>query len=409
MTEYNQTHTSTRSGVVCSGVSSVDLFLYDTDPLPTRESLSLVGRTGYRAGGAASNTGRALARLGMPVTLLTAIGTDARGEQLLRLWAEDGLDTRCVTRLKGGETGFSVLPVYRDGKRGVYNCPGVNALMDTATLLGPGSVGRAALAEAQAFYFAYPPLAQRLQGEALADLLRIARDAGTLVALDTTPIADDTSLAHMLAPALPYAHLFTPNIMEAAQVAGCYITLAERAVARASRPCAIPATALDIEDIITREEVIAIGEAILAMGVPIVAITLGPNGAFLLTGDEKAMGRVPMLGAQAACPDLTGSRLPGDDAKAGGTPALHGWANARVYAPAYAVNGPVNTTGAGDAFTAALIAGLCRGVASPRDLLRLAHATAALHVDLSGEYYGYADIPALLSTLKTRPARNPHL
>ncbi len=113
-----------RSGIVCSGVSCLDLFLLGTEPLVTRESLSMVRETQYRAGGATSNTGRALVRLGMPVEYMTVLGEDANGDILLNLWQADGIETRYVVRSREAGTALSTLPVYADGKRGVYFCPG---------------------------------------------------------------------------------------------------------------------------------------------------------------------------------------------------------------------------------------------------------------------------------------------
>lgn len=41
----------TRQGVICAGVSCLDMLLHGTEPLATRESLSLVERIEYRPGG----------------------------------------------------------------------------------------------------------------------------------------------------------------------------------------------------------------------------------------------------------------------------------------------------------------------------------------------------------------------
>ncbi|MEI7833246.1 MAG: carbohydrate kinase family protein, partial [bacterium] len=205
-----------RSGIVCSGVSCLDLFLYDTTPLHTRESLSMVRTTQYRPGGATSNTGRALARLGMPVSYLTVLGVDANGDIMESMWRADGVDTSCVVRVETAGTALSVLPVYTDGKRGVYFCPGTNDIMDADNLFGPGQQYLQMLGDCQAFHFGYPPLLRCLQGEALADLLRLVRDTGVLVSLDTTPVATNAEQMRILGPALPVAHMFTPNVMEAA-------------------------------------------------------------------------------------------------------------------------------------------------------------------------------------------------
>jgi sugar/nucleoside kinase (ribokinase family) len=368
-----------RSGIVCSGVSCLDLFLYGTAPLPTRESLSMVRETQYRAGGATSNTGRALAKLGMPTAYMTLIGDDANGEIMLGEWRKDGIDTRYVVRTTEAGTSLSTLPVYEDGKRGVYFCPGTNDIMDVDNIFGPERAYLDVLRGMQAFHIGYPPLMQRLQGAALAALLQAVRDTGVLVSLDTTPVADDTTLFRMLGPGLRVAHMFTPNVMEAAQTAGQFTGLAARAAAE-TQASGVPA---EIEDIITPAELDGIADFLLAQGLAIVVITLGSNGVYLATADAARLSTVPLA-----------------------SPA---WAGQRVYVPAYRVDGPVNTTGAGDTFTAGILTGMCQGVASLREVAELAHAASALHVDLSRGARSFAEVQQARPTLPVRTPRNPHL
>jgi len=369
-----------RSGIVCSGVSCLDLFLYGTAPLLTRESLSMVKETQYRPGGATSNTGRALARLGMPVEFMTVIGADANGDILLDLWKKDGVGVDCVVRSGEIGTALSTIPVYEDGKRGVYFCPGTNELMGIGNMFGPNREYLEVLRGRLAFHIGYPPLMRRLQGKDLAEVLTAVRGTGVLVGLDTTPVADDATLREMLAPALAVAHMFTPNVEEASQVAGQFSRLAGQArdeSARRGEP-------VEIENIVTPDELNSIGEALLAAGLPMAVITLGPQGAFLCTGSAASLRGVPLVDSAS-------------------------WANLRLYVPAFQVDGPINTTGAGDTFTAGLLTGLCQGIASPAEIARLAHATGALHVDLSRGACSFAEVQAALPAMRVRPPRNPHL
>jgi len=365
-----------RSGIICAGVSCVDLFLYGTEPLATRESLSMVRETQYRPGGATSNTGRALAGLGVPAAYFTVIGADANGDILLDLWKADGVDTQYVVRTHEAGTALSTVPVYGDGKRGVYFYPGTNDIMNTENLLGPGRRNLQVLRESQAFHIGYPPLLRCLQGQALADFLSIVRETGVIISLDTTPIADDTTLRAMLAPALPLAHLFAPNIEEAAQITGQFTALAERARQAGA----------DIETIVTMGELRQIGEDLLRLDVPIVILTLGPNGAYLCTGDAAAIRAV------AFAPD-----------------DLSGWADIRAFIPGYRVDGPLNTAGAGDTFTAAVLTGICAGAVSLTNAVAIAHCAAALHVDLSQRQRVYSEIVALRQSMPVVTPANPHL
>lgn len=371
-----------RSGIICAGVSCLDLFLYGTEPLRTRESLAMVRETQYRPGGITSNTGRALARLGVSVANMTVLGDDANGEIMLDLWRADGIDTRYVTRTREAGTAMSTIPVYADGKRGVYFFPGTNDVMNIDNLFGPDRAFLEVLRTRQVFHFGYPSLLKQLQGAALADLLTVVGETGVMVSLDTTPVADDITLRRMLAPALSCVHMFTPNIEEASQVTGHFIRLSERAEAVRRQT----GEATDIEAVIRPEELSSIGETLLQAGVPIVVITLGPNGAFICTGDETALRRVPLAPAELA-----------------------GWARQRCYIPAFQVDGPVNTTGAGDTFTAGMLTGLCLGLPSMVEIARLAHAAGALAVDLAKGPCSFADVQAAMPAMRPRPPKNPLL
>jgi len=369
-----------RSGIVCSGVSCLDLFLYGTAPLQTRESLSMVKETQYRPGGATSNTGRALARLGAPVEFMTVIGADANGDILLDLWKKDGIGVDCVVRSTEAGTALSSIPVYEDGKRGVYFCPGTNELMGIDNMFGPDREYLDVLRGRLAFHIGYPPLMARLRGQDLAKVLSAARETGVLVSLDTTPVSDDTTLREMLAPALAVAHMFTPNVEEASQVVGQFTRLAGQAREESARR----GEPVEIENIVTPDDLNSIGEELLAAGLPMAVITLGPQGAFLCTGSAATLRGVPLV-----------------------NPAS--WANLRLYVPAFQVDGPINTTGAGDTFTAGLLTGMSRGISSPAEIARLAHATGALHVDLSRGACSFAEVQAALPAMRVRPPQNPHL
>ena len=173
-----------------------------------------------------------------------------------------------------------------------------------------------------------------------------------------------------------------PNVMEASQVTGRF----EELCARACRVASQAGEPMEIEDVVTPEELVAIGEQLVAQGVPIVVLTLGPNGAFVCTGDEAALRTVPSAPADVA-----------------------GWANRRLYVPGYEVEGPCNTAGAGDTFAAAVLAGLCRCLTSIEEIVKLAHATGALHCDLSRGTCAFDEVHAVLPSMKPRRPRNPHL
>lgn len=93
--------------VICCGCACLDLFLLNSEVLPTRESLALVQSTSFTPGCSTSNTGRALAELGVPVEILTQIGEDVNGDTLIKMWSEFGIGTKLVRRTKDASTSLS--------------------------------------------------------------------------------------------------------------------------------------------------------------------------------------------------------------------------------------------------------------------------------------------------------------
>jgi len=358
-----------RHGIVCAGVSCLDLFVLGTSPLATRESLSLATGAEYRAGGATSNTGKALVRMGQYTEYMTVIGMDENGQILKNMWMKDGINLDSVTYHDTVGSSLSVLPVYSDGKRGVYFSIGTNGETTIDNLFGEDRKYLSVLKERLVFHYGYPPLTPKLQGDNLKEMLKAVCETGVLVSLDTTPVVEKGKLTEMLAPALPYTHLFAPNIDEASQVTGHFHKLNERAQTEGK----------DIEDIITIAELQEVSHRLLSYGIPIVVLTLGKRGAYLCTGNEDAIKRIPDYF------DLKASD-----------------ANISSFIPTFEIPEAINTTGAGDTFTAGILIGLVNKQGNLTDIVRIAQAAAAIHVSTIEGILSYEQVVEAAKTMKAR-------
>jgi sugar/nucleoside kinase (ribokinase family) len=90
-----------RGPVVCVGAHMQGLFMH-VERIP-REGESVRG-WGFREpldGGKVANVAVAAARLGVPVRLVTVIGTDARSTRWLATFEAEGVDTKAIIRLEG--------------------------------------------------------------------------------------------------------------------------------------------------------------------------------------------------------------------------------------------------------------------------------------------------------------------
>jgi sugar/nucleoside kinase (ribokinase family) len=120
----------------------------------------------------------------------------------------------------------------------------------------------------------------------------------------------------------------------------------------------------DILALFSPDLVIELSEELLAMGVKIAGLKLGPNGFYMQTGSETTladMGR--------ARPSATAA-----------------WAWRQLWAPAFQVT-EVGTTGAGDAAYAGFLAALLRDL-SPEEALTMAVAVGACNIEATDSLSG---------------------
>lgn len=83
--------------------------------------------------GSGANVAVALARLGLKVGLVTAVGRDPRGEDVLRELSKEGIDTGLVARVSLAETGLSVTVLRGGSERPplVFRSLGASSLIET--------------------------------------------------------------------------------------------------------------------------------------------------------------------------------------------------------------------------------------------------------------------------------------
>ncbi|MBF4632723.1 ribokinase [Clavibacter michiganensis subsp. phaseoli] len=126
-------HSYTGSGVVVLGGVNQDTSVrVPWLPLPGETVIS----TGLQRnlGGKAANQAVAVARSGVTVSLLAALGDDAAGDNCLRLLAQSGVDVRDVVRLEEVPTGQASVWVDNGGQNSIVVTPAANGLLDVDEL-----------------------------------------------------------------------------------------------------------------------------------------------------------------------------------------------------------------------------------------------------------------------------------
>jgi sugar/nucleoside kinase (ribokinase family) len=173
-------------------------------------SLVEVGSATLSTGGAVSNVGRALDRLGVPTTMVGLVGNDLFGQNITALLGPlaSGFQVR-----NDVSTSYSIVLNPPGQDRMFLHFPGANAEFSSQTVTDE------ALRLADHLHFGYPPLMRSMierDGEELTDLFRRARAAGLSTSLDlsvpdTESLAGQVDWTRILSGVLPHVDDFMPS------------------------------------------------------------------------------------------------------------------------------------------------------------------------------------------------------
>jgi len=213
----------------------------------------------------ARNVAENLARLGVHVTLLSAVGDDPAGQDVLRQTAEAGVDTSQVLIVEGGRTGAYL--AILDSAGGLHVAVDDMAVLESIT---PRYLHdrRRLIAEA-----AMVMVDANLMPAAFETLFAIAERYDVRVCADPTSPA----LAVRLRPYVHQLALTTPNAAEAEALSG-----------------------LSVED---EDDAMRVARYLVAVGVGLAVITLGERGLAYATSDES--GHLPAIRTEVV--DRTGA------------------------------------------------------------------------------------------------------
>ena len=160
-----------------------DLTFWVPNPPAPDETLR-AHRMAEFVGGKGANQAVAAARLGVEVTMIGRVGTDAAATLILDCLADDGVDVSAVQRIDG-PSGIAVPIVSDDGQVSIIIAAGANGAV------GPGDADAAAAAIRASDVLL-------LQGEvdasASARAAAIASEAGRLVVFNAAPVPDRADL-----------------------------------------------------------------------------------------------------------------------------------------------------------------------------------------------------------------------
>ena len=289
-----------------------------------------VGPALLSTGGAVSNAGLALHRLGIPSRLMGMVGDDLFGHAILDVLRRHDAslaDDMIVNADVSSSYTFVLSPPGVD--RIFFHCPGANDTFSAEDIVVE------TFGEASIFHFGYPPIMRRMyrhEGAELETLFRRVKSAGLTTSLDMTLPDPDAEAGNidwkiLLRRVLPHVDLFLPSIDEILYMLD-RPRFDELQARRRTAPFALVDGAL-LKRLATQ---------LIEMGVAVAGLKLGDQGLYVHT--SRQADRLEVVSALG--------------------PALaEVWRDRELLAPCFQV-AVTGTTGAGDCAIAGFLAGLIK-------------------------------------------------
>lgn len=198
--------------VITVGVHIVDVLARPVESIPAGQDTALVEQIRLTAAGSAAGTAVDLARLGLEVISMGAVGDDELGDFLVAVMTRHGVDVTRLARRTTDQTSASILPIRPDGGRPSFHVPGANLTVSTADL------DLDLLKQAKVVHLGGPDVTFGLNDPAFFAALDAARAGGTLVTMDL--LSNLADLVTGAASFLPHVDYFLPNEEQALLMTG---------------------------------------------------------------------------------------------------------------------------------------------------------------------------------------------
>ncbi|HEY3776051.1 MAG TPA: PfkB family carbohydrate kinase [Solirubrobacteraceae bacterium] len=233
---------------VTLGAHIVDALGRPVTDIPAGQGRRILEEIRITAAGTAAGTSVDLAKLGVAVRSIGAVGSDPLGAFLIQELRRHGVDTRGLVSLTGIQTGASILPIRPSGDRPALTVRGANARF------GAAHIDRSLLRDAAVIHLGAPDVLLGLSSEDLAEIASGARARGATVTMDVLTSGEDGALAR-LTPALAHVRYFMPNEEQLCSFTGV-------------------------------SDVTEAARRIIALGVEAVVVSRGADGASVITSDS---------------------------------------------------------------------------------------------------------------------------
>jgi len=312
-------------------------------------------------GGAATNTGLVLNRLGISTMLMGKIGNDYFGRVLCEIIKKWGSDTTKIAVSDELSTSYSIMLAIPGMDKIALHSPGTNDFFSAE------DIDYSELSNVRLFHFGYPVLMKNLfknDGEEMLKILQNVKNQNVTTSLDMAPVdpASDAGKADwkkILKKILPFVDFYLPSLEET-------IFMLRNELYN-ELLCRYPGQdMLEVVDLNILQE---LGEELAGLGTKTVVLKCGYKGAYVLTSDKNRM-------------EKAGLAAPAD---------IINWSSRELFQNAYQQEKIISTTGCGDSFIAGFLASLLTGEFLENSL-RIACACGAEATSVSDNISGVRSI-----------------
>jgi sugar/nucleoside kinase (ribokinase family) len=199
--------------VISLGIHIVDVLGRPVSEIPSGQNLAILDEIRMTVAGTAAGASVDMAKLGLEVIAMGAIGNDEIGEFLLGVMQRYGIDTTHIKRKAEAQTSATMLPIRPNGERPALHVIGANGELTYS------DVDLDIIAQAQFLHLGGTPLLLKLDGEPASRVLRHAQESGAITTYDLLGIPS-LDLAQKVEICLPYVDYFMPNYEESIMIAG---------------------------------------------------------------------------------------------------------------------------------------------------------------------------------------------
>lgn len=304
-----------------------------------------IGDATISTGGAVSNTGLALARLGVRTGLMGKVGDDMFGNGIRSLFNEQGAQD-ALTVAHGEKTSYSVILSLPGVDRMILHNPGSN---DT---FSAKDINYKLAADSRIFHFGYPPLMRRMylnKGRELVKIFKQVKESGVITSMDMS-LPDPFSESGRI----DWKSVFT-RLMPCVDIAPFSAEEAMFALDR-KRFDGIRKKAgrKDPLEFFAMSDFLRLADELLNLGAAIALIKCGSRGLLLKTANSPRLASLNLYGIQE-------------------------WHDRVIWKNVFPVKNIASATGAGDSAIAGFLTALLRDL-SPEKAVSAAACVGAQNV-----------------------------